>query len=415
MTEAVPKIEGHAAFYAHLKNGHVDKARIIGLENDRFVEKILLGRKYWEAPIITSRICGICPTIHNVTSTSAIERACGITATPQTKKLRQLMLSAQMVQSHSLHLYLLVLPDYVGASSSFELQKSHPELFKNAIILKKYADKILEVIGGRAVHPITSVPGGFKSYPAKSELVTLLEMSQEAITTARETVGLFASFQYPKFHREMIYSGLHMDIDYAFYEGNIRTSAGVIFKPEDYKSYIYEELRPYTRAKFGTLKGQEMMVGAVARINLSKEHLDQRVQTMMTELNIKVPLDNPFDNILAQALENYHFALRSGELIEKFINDGIKPEHVRPPRKFGVGIGACEAPRGTLFHFYELDKNGDIIKCDIITPTVQSLASLERDIKLMENMIKDDKPQERNQQIEMLIRSYDPCITCATH
>jgi len=417
MTEqnAVPKIEGHAAFYTHLKNGHVDEARIIGLENDRFVEKILVGRKYWEAPIITSRICGICPTIHNVTSTRAIEAACGVTPSVQTQNLRKLMLCGQMVQSHSLHLYLLVLPDFVGASSSFELQKNHPEIFKNAIELKRYADKIIETIGGRAVHPVSNVPGGFKNLPKTSALKELLEMSKPIEDIAEHTVRLFAGLEYPKVKREMIYSSLCQENEYSIYDGIIKTTSKIKFEAKDYTEYIKEKLKPYTRAKFGSLNGEMMMVGSIARANINKGFKNEKVDGLAKEIGIKLPFNNPFDNILAQALENYLFVLESIEMIKKFIKNGTKEEQILIPNNFGIGTGACEAPRGTLFHHYELDSEGFITKCDIITPTVQYLSALEADMKNIEPIIKDMKLEERNSTIEMLIRSYDPCITCATH
>jgi len=414
--EAVPKIEGHAAFYAHLKNGQVDKARIIGLENDRFVEKILVGRKYWEAPIITSRICGICPTIHNVTATKAIEAACGIEVTEQTKTLRKLMLAGQMIQSHSLHLYLLVLPDFVGASSSFELQKNHPDLFKNAIELKRYADKIIETIGGRAVHPIASVPGGFKSYPTKDKLKELVEISAKVLEIAKQTLLLFKSFKYPKVERDMIYSALESKGEYPFYEGDIRASKRKSFAPEHYSEYIIERLKPYTKAKFATLKGKTIMVGAMARLNLNSDKLiSKSVSQLISDLKIKFPFTNPFDNVIAQAIENYYFVELSIEILRKLIRDGVKKEELVEPKKFGKGTSACEAPRGTLFHYYELDKEGFIKKCDIITPTVQSLPAMELDLKKIGPILNKLKGEERTAIIEMLIRAYDPCITCATH
>ena len=413
--EAVPKIEGHAAFYAHLRAGRVDEARMIGLENDRFVEKILFGRKYYEAPIITSRICGICPTIHSTTSIRAVEDACSISPTHQTKELRKLLLCGQMIQSHSLHLYLLVLPDFVGASSSFELQKSHPELFQNAITLKRYADAIIDTIGGRAVHPIADVPGGFKHFPEKKKLQNLIKDFKDVAEIARKTVELFASFSYPEVKQDLIYCAL-TDKDYAFYEGDIKTSRGNIFQSKNYNHQIYEELRHYTRAKFGTLKGEEMIVGAMARMNLNRKSMGKEVDALIANLNIKKTFDNPFDNVIAQAIENYYFVIESMRLIDYFIKNGIdKKEPVKPPKEFGVGTAACEAPRGTLYHHYELDKDGYIIKCDIITPTVQNLPALEKDMKGLSPIIKDMNVEERVKTIEMLIRAYDPCITCATH
>lgn len=413
--EAVPKIEGHAAFYAHLRSGQVDKAQMIGLENDRFVEKILFGRKYYEAPVITSRICGICPTIHNVTSTRGIEAAAGISPSDQTKKLRKLMLAGQMIQSHSLHLYLLVLPDFVGASSSFELQKNHPDLFSNAIALKKYADAILDTIGGRAVHPIANVPGGFKHFPDKESLKELYKRSDEILAIARSTVDLFSGFTYPNLKQELIYSAL-TGSEYAVYDGDVLNSNGTKFTAENYNHYLYEELKPYTRAKFATLKGEEMIVGAMARMNINRGLMSKEVLITIDELGLKEKFTNPFDNIIAQALENYHFVLFSRKLIEYFIKNGIdKKEPVKLPQKFGKGTSACEAPRGTLFHHYELDKDGYILRCDIITPTVQNLPAMEADMKKLGPTIKAMPRIERNQTIEMLIRAYDPCITCATH
>ncbi len=416
MGNLVPKIEGHATFYAHLLNGKIDEARIMGQENDRFVEKILLGRQYYEAPIITSRICGICPTIHSTTSIKAIEEACGIIPTEQTVQLRKLLLCGQMIQSHSLHLYLLVLPDFVGVESSFELQKSHPELFANAIILKKYADEILDAVGGRAVHPIADVPGGFKSYPSKEKLSGLLTGFPELIDVAKKTVELFNNFNYPQVKQDIIYSALSETGEYAYYDGNFINSIGQKFKPKNYSNYIYEELKHYTRAKFATIKGEEIMVGSMARMNLNKESMGKEVLALAHELNIKAHFDNPFENIIAQAIENYYFVIQSQKLIKYFIKNGIdKKEPVKPPQRFASGTAACEAPRGTLLHHYRLDDDGIILKCDIITPTVQNLPALEKDMKKLGPIIAQMEQKERNKTIEMLIRAYDPCITCATH
>lgn len=415
MNEAVPKIEGHATFYAHLRSGRVDQARIIGLDGDRFVEKILFGRKYWEAPIITSRICGICPVIHNITSAKGVETALGIKVSKQTETLRELMLCGQMIQSHALHLYLLVLPDFVGMSSSFELQKNHPDLFSDAVALKKYADSIIEKVGGRAVHPVSNVVGGFKKYPTKNTLNILLEESKKVEEIALKSLALFNSFDYPEISRDHIYNALSHENEYAFYQGEVRTTSGSVFEPKNYTKYIYEELVPYNRAKFATLRGKEMMVGSMARININRNYLPKEVKDILKEINITNKLHNPFDNIIAQAIELYYFVILSEKIIERLLKDKITEEKLIEPKKYSDGATACEAPRGTLFHYYKIDKDGTILKCDIVTPTVQNLPSLEKDMKLLSPLLKDKKPAERNHLIEMLIRAYDPCITCATH
>ncbi len=412
---AVPKIEGHAQFYAHLRSGEIDQARVIGLDGERFVEKILLGRKYFEAPIITSRICGICPVIHNVTSVKAIEDACNIEVSDQIKDLRRLLLAGQMIQSHALHLYLLVLPDFVGASSSFELQNTHPELFKNAVRLKHLADEIVKTVAGRAVHPVSNVPGGFKHFPDKSTLKKVLDTAKESERIAFETLKLFLTFDYPQVNRKNTYSALSSDKEYAFYDGVITDTTGNNWQPKNYRHYIYEELVPYNRAKFGTLKGHTMMVGAMARFNLNWQHFPKSFLAQMQELNISHQFNNPFNNIIAQAIENYYFVILTINLLEKFIKENITEESLVEPKSFGHGTSACEAPRGTLFHHYELDKEGYIIKADIITPTVQNLPSMEYDMKNLSPIIEGKSREEINYLIEMLIRGYDPCITCATH
>jgi len=414
-SKAVPKIEGHASFYTHLKNGRVDKARIIGLDGERFVEKILVGRKYYEAPVITSRICGICPVIHSTTSTRAMEAAVGITASKQTETLRELLLCGQMIQSHSLHLYLLVTPDYMGVSSSFELQKDHPEIFSKAVELKKYADLIVEVIGGRAVHPVSNVVGGFKKLPSLENLKKIQNQFRKVAEIAEETLRFFASLELPKISREIIYSALFDPKKYAYYSGDVKTTAGNLFQAENYTNYVYEELVPYNRAKFATLQGKTMMVGAIARYSINRNKLNKEVIRLIVKLNIPKYFDNPFQNILAQAIENYHFVLESKNIVDYLIREGMKREAVKEPKKMSKGTSACEAPRGTLFHHYEVDDNGYIIKCDIITPTVQFLPSLEYDMKNLAPILRGKKKNEQTEIVEMLIRAFDPCITCATH
>lgn len=408
----IPQIEGHAAFYTHLKSGRIDQAKIIGLDGERFVEKILFGRKYWEAPIITSRICGICPVIHNITASKAMESALGVKISRQTTELRELMLCGQMVQSHSLHLYLLVLPQLMGINSSFELQANHPDLFNNAILLKNYADTIIETIAGRAVHPISNTVGGFKAYPTKKRLEQLIKQGETTLSVAENTLRLFATYKFPLITSKMIFSAMKNHGHYAVYEGEIESSNGKVFDADEYKKYIIEELMPYNKAKYATLRGEIFMVGAMARYNTNQEHLSQGTKQLVTELNIPNNFENPFYNILAQAIENYHFVERSIEL-SKQLYETISAEDIIQPKFYKDGAGACEAPRGTLFHYYKVDKNGYIEKADIITPTVQNLSAMENDMKLLNP--KDYSEDELNMFIELLIKSYDPCITCATH
>jgi len=411
MKEKILKTENMVSC-TDLKNS---QAQIGAFESERFFEKILVGRKFWEAPIITSRICGNCSAIHNITSIKAIESACSINPSLQTQKLRKLMICGQMIYSHSLHLYWEVLPDFVGIGSFFELQKSHPDLFQNAISLIRYAEKILETFGGRTMHLIASVPGGFKSYPKKQSAKILLAESQDALGAAEKTLRLIAFLNYPFLETKRAFITLHKSDEYAFYEGDIWANTGEHFEAKDYSNFIYEELMPQNRAKFGTLMGKKVMVGALARYNQNGAFLGEKIKKLINNLGVPKTLNNPFYNILAEAIECYFFAALSIDLLHSLMAEGIKNEPVIPPAEFTSGIAACEAPQGILLHHYELNKEGFITKCNVITPAVLNLPALELDLKQTASKFKEMPDHERCQTIDLLVKAYDICSPCATH
>jgi len=414
MKKQVPRIEGHALFYLHLKNGEIKDARIVGLQGERFTESLVRGRYFPDAPVITSRICGICPTIHNITSISAIEAAMDLEVSEQTKQMRRLMLMGQMIQSHALHLYLLVLPDYLNVDNAFLMQKEHPEHWKRAVNLKKTGDKIIEVFAGRATHPISSVVGGFTKYPERQQLTDLSALLESAKNDAKNLLRLFSALSYKTIKRPSNYLALSDSSRYEIYEGKIKSLRGHLFSPKNYRQFVKEIIRPYTKTKFGVFENKEFMVGAIARLNLSHKKLNPEAIEEITKLDIKFPFNSPFDNIVAQAIETYHFCLEAEREVNRFIEKGIKEEFINIKIKAGTGVGACEAPRGTLYHQYEINGQGIITDCNIVTPTVQNLPSLEKDIKLFSPQIEKLDKDEKIRKIEMLVRAYDPCITCAT-
>jgi len=414
MRQQIPKIEGHALFYLHLKRGEIKDARIVGLNGERFTEGLVRGRAFEDAPVITSRICGICPTIHNLTSIRAIEEAMDVKVSQQTEAFRRLMLMGQMIQSHALHLYLLVLPDYLGVDNAFELQKEHPEHWRIAVNLKKIGDKIIEVFAGRATHPISSVVGGFSKVPDEQPVLELLDLVRAAKEDAKILLRLFAGLDFPKMTRPSNYLALSKTTSYEIYKAKIKSTRGHSFSASEHKQFVKEIIRPYTKTKFGVFEGKEFMVGAIARINLNHTKLQPDVKEELKTLVIKLPFTSPFDNILAQAIETYDFCLQAEVAIQNLLDIGIKSDFPDVKIKPGIGVGACEAPRGTLYHQYEIDINGKIVDCDIVTPTVQNLPSLEKDMKEYYPQIKDLTEDEQIRKIEMLVRAYDPCITCAT-
>jgi len=423
-------MEGKADFVAEILKGDVKSAKIITTEGARLIEGILVGRHFSEAPIITSRICGICPVVHKLSSIKAIENAFKIMPTPQTIRLRQVLELAQIIHSHALHLFFLSLPDFFGLENDLDFVKKYSQETQCAIKVRAWALKIIETIGGRAVHPINCEVGGFKVLPSKNELKNLQGQYEAVLKNALCLVNLVIKIKYPKLKRETKFICLTNKDEYAIYDGDIKISGQgadkeKVISAKNFTKNVKEIEEPYRAAKSATLGGKPFMVGALARLNNNHQQLNPLAKGILKGLRWKFPQYNSFENITAQAVEIVH----SIEEINKILRDldqNLKSEK-NPAEKLKiigaanplghdvVGIDAIEAPRGTLYHHYIIDKNGYIKSCNIITPTVSYLKNLEEDIKeYLPNIIKLSE-KKRSLKIRALIRAYDPCIACATH
>ncbi|PIQ69405.1 MAG: hypothetical protein COY22_01510 [Candidatus Tagabacteria bacterium CG_4_10_14_0_2_um_filter_40_13] len=397
--EFIAKIEGHGAI-------HIDwdknEAKLKVLEGERLFEGMLEGRTAEEAHWITPRICGVCPIAHNLASVMACEDAFDVKPHQTTILLRKLMLAGQMIQSHFLHLFFLALPDYVGIDRGTELNQKDPKSFKMALILKKVSDEIVHTVAGRNVHPTTTTIGGFHKIPKKSALKELLEMLKKTKTAAKNTVKLFSGLNYPqlKVNLELV----SQKEDQIVSNKNADSSS-----IKNYKKDIEETIKEGSTAKFGKYKNREIMVGALARL----AHLD-------TEKKSGPDYQNPFHNNLAQAVEIDLYHNQSQEIIEQLLRDGLKDTIAPKPINFTqnkpfIGIGAVEAPRGGLYHEFHFDNKGIITYANIITPTVQNLTSIEKSANALLEQFKNETQEKKKKLLEMLVRAYDPCITCATH
>lgn len=422
LPEYIAKIEGHGVLNIHFKEC---KARLEVSEGERLFEAVLLGQNASRAPFITSRICGVCPTAHNIASIKAVENALGMKVSPIDIELRNLLLSGQIIFSHLLHLFFLVLPDYYQVPSALDIAKKFPAEYHIALNLKRLSDHLLTVIGGRPIHPTLTTVGGFLKYPQKGDLVTLREEIDEVIDEAEDFVKIFSLIKIPQIERQIKY--LAMDNGkYQLYEGKIVSTAGETFSPLDYKSYIKEKVKDYSTAKFGYLINDEgFLVGALSRLTIHKSgKLNPQARRLFLEYfheEFTAVKHNPFNNIYAQAIELMHFLEEAGKIIDRLLSSNIPasapkieiPKLSRP----NWGIGAVEAPRGTLYHAYEISPEGKIINADIVTPTVQNLTSVEEDAEALLKSLKLDHDTQNVcvQQLEMLIRAYDPCITCSVH
>lgn len=406
----INKLEGHISFSAALDKGDVKSAKITVEEGARMIEGILIGRNYYEAPIITARICGICPVVHNLTSIKAIENALGLKVSPHTESLRKVMLSAQIIQSHALHLYFCSLPDFFRLSDNFKLLKKFPEEGKKGIVLRNFANKVVEIIGGRAIHPINSVVGGFNVLPNKHELNELKKEASKMLKTAIELANVFEKLKYPKFLRETEYISLTDEKEYGFYGGKLvsRADRKKRINADDFLNFIREDEADGVE-KRTTVNGQSYMIGALARIYNNHAMLCPQAKKIFDRHKKELLSYNTFYNILAQAIETVHFL----ELMANELNRERKETLPKCDVALRAGKGAAisEAPRGILYHQYELDVKGKIIGCNIITPTVQFLNNMEDDLAVF----LQDKKNLTPEKIKFMVRAYDPCISCATH
>ncbi len=410
----ITKIEGHATFWGALKKGDIAEAKYHTLEGARLIEGVLLGRDYNDAPLVTSRICGVCPVVHNMTSIQGLERAMKVKVSESTTLLRKMMMYGQFIQSHSLHAYFMTIPDFYGKDSALDLLEKAPKQSGMALTIREFGNRMTEVIGGRTVHPINSQVGGFLKLPQKSRMQKLLDDSQSILQEAVELAHFISHLKFEDFHRKTEYVSLKNKKEYAIYEGDVRSTDGLVISPDKFHDEVDEIQAGWDYIKRTKFKGRIYWAGALSRINNNWKQLNPIAKHAFKHLDFKVPIDNSFVNIFAQAIEIIHCVEETQKLLKKYL--GMK--NIKPMAKYkvraGKGTGCIEAPRGLLFHHYETDKYGKLVNVNIITPTAQFMNNLEADLAQYIGANKKFGAKEYRK-LAMLIRAYDPCMTCATH
>jgi coenzyme F420-reducing hydrogenase alpha subunit len=411
----IAKIEGHASFTADIIRGDVKGARIKIEDGARLFEGILRGRKDEELPEIASRICGVCPVVHNLTGYKALEKAYGIQPDETSITLRKLMMLGQLINSHSLHLFFFSLADFFGYKSDLQLVNAYPEKTHDAVKIRDIGNRIVEAIGGRSVHPITPVLGGFRKTPDILKLKELLTDCKKTMPLVLKLGDLFTQLKYPAFHRETTLVSLIHPNEYAIYDGRVKAGK-LIFEPKEFLLLVKEFQRVDNVVKKTKFAGNTYMVGALARLHNNFEKLNPEARKFLEKSDLKFPRYNPFYNILAQSIELIHCFEESITLLELLITGEIKISEPKILSRTGDGVGAIEAPRGVLFYDVRA-RDGIIQDLNIITPTAQNLANLEADLEEFEHIegFNGLKKEERIDRIKMLIRAYDPCVTCSVH
>lgn len=412
----VTRVEGHGNIVVEVENGNLKTCRFDVVETPRFFEAMLLGRPYLEASHITSRICGICATGHATASLRASEKALGVELSEQSWLLRKLTFHGEILDSHILHVYMLVAPDFLGVGSVIPLVSTHPDVVLRALRMKKLSGDLCAAITGRHTHPIAMTVGGFTHFPKMAELESLRQRLIESRKDVEATVELFSKLPWPEFERETEYVSLSKPDEYAFIDGDIVTTDGVRVPPERYKEVTNEFLVPHSTAKFTRNKRESLMVGALARFNNNYDQLHPKAKEAAAALGMKPKVTNTFLNSAAQVVEIVHSTEDSIQIIEKLLERGIQHEDPAPVKRMpGEGVGVAEVPRGLLIHHYAIGEDGRITAANCIIPTNQNINNLEQDMRAWVPKVMH-KPQDAMRlDLEMLVRAYDPCISCSVH
>jgi len=409
------RVEGHGNIVVDLKGGAIEELRWEIPEAPRFFEAMVRGQSYADAPHITSRICGICSIGHTVASLQGIEAAIGVQPSEQTILLRKLILHAETVQSHTLHVFYLAVPDFLGVNSVIPLATTHREPLLQAIRLHGLANKWSDMIGGRTTHPINMVVNGWTRIPTPDELRTLRQQITDAIPDLKAWVEIVKTLEIPDFERETEYLALKRDDEYAFYNGAIASTDGGTTSVPEYREKIKEFVVPYSSAKHTKAARESFMVGALARFNNNYEKLSPLAQWAAEEMGLKPVCYNPFMNNVAQLVEVAHCLEDGVHIIDELLAMGLEEEVRSVKVSGGTGVGATEVPRGLLIHEYTVDEGGTITGANLIIPTNMNHNNIERDLKALVPTVVDRSKEEITLSLEMLVRAYDPCISCSTH
>ena len=419
----VARVEGHSSIHVGIKQSKLETVEMCVDEPARFFEGMVKGRRFDEVSYIASRICGICSASHVITNLKAVERIFDIQVTDRTNALRELLIYGSYLQNHASHLFVFAAPDYLQEESIFPVAQSNPELFEQALGIKALGNELCNLVGGRSIHPITAVVGGFTHEISAAQYLALAEKLEASLPFAIETVALFNSFEVPDIQTSGDMLAMVADGRYPVCDSNLArfVRSGNTFDSADVHSFVEEYEKDYSAALFAREKHTQnsYFTGALARINASWYNLSQEAKIASATAGLRPPEYNLFRNNVAQAVELVDALSRCAQLCRKLAADEFagSSEPVSFTVKAGRAIGFTEAPRGAVFHELELDENGSVVRACIIPPTAQNVANLESDMRVLANKLLESGAEEPEiiKEIEKLVRAYDPCFSCSVH
>ncbi|HEY1387340.1 MAG TPA: Ni/Fe hydrogenase subunit alpha [Ktedonobacterales bacterium] len=408
------RVEGEGGIFIRVSNGQVRDVKLRIFEPPRFFEAFLRGRMHTEAPDITARICGICPVAYQMSAVHAMEVALGVRVEGQLRALRRLLYCGEWIESHSLHIYMLHAPDFLGYPDAIRMAQDYPDEVRRGLELKKIGNAVIALLGGREVHPINARVGGFYRVPTRRELAPLAEQLKWARDAALETVRWTATLPFTDFDRDYTFVALRHPKEYPFNEGRVVSNRGLDIASDEYEQHFSEEQMDYSNALHSTLRGSgAYFVGPMARYSLNFDQLSPLAQEAARAAGLGMVCRNPFQSIIVRAIETLYACDEALRIIEAY-EQPDEPYVTCAPRA-GTGTACTEAPRGLLYHRYRLDETGQILDAKIVPPTSQNQKIIEEDLTSLVKQSIALPEDELTLRCEQTVRNYDPCISCATH
>lgn len=414
----VTRVEGHGNIVVKASDGQVERVEWQVPEAPRFFEAMVRGRSWDEIQTVMCRICGICSFAHSLAATKAVEDAMGVEVSEQTDRLRILAYGGEQMESHVLHVGYLVAPDLLGVNSVVPLASSHTDVVKAVIRCHRLGNEWMELLGGRRTHPVSFRPGGFGKLPSEAELRELKSKIERAVPDLKliAQVVLSLADKIPAFDRDTEYIALVQPGTYTFYHGDIGSTDTKETVPiHQFESVVNEYVSPQSTAKWTRWHRDSYAVGSLARYKLNADYLHPLAKETARAFGLTKDCCNPYMNSIAQLVEAVEVAEAGLEQIDELLTAGIKPETPKVTPRAGTGVGCVEAPRGILFHKYSFDDRGICTAANVCIPTNQNHANIQKDFEALVPRFMDQSEDRIRLLLEMLVRSYDPCISCSTH
>ncbi len=412
--EGLSRVEGEGSLRVAVRDGTVTDVALEIFEPPRYFEALLVGRHFTEAPDITARICGICPVAYQMSACAAMEDACGVAVDDRVASLRRLLYCGEWIQSHALHVYLLHAPDFLGCADAVELAEQDRGAVERGLGLKRTGNRVMETVGGRAVHPVNVRIGGFYRAPDPDAVAALADPLRRARDAALATVEWVSRFEIPDLHGDYRFVALRDQGRYPVERGRPCSSDGIDVSPAELDELIIEEHVAHSTALHARLAGRHAyLTGPLARYALNFDALPPLAADAAVAAGLGPMCFNPFQSIVVRSVELVFACDEALALVEAYAPPDPPAVDVRPHP--GVGTGVTEAPRGLLLQRYEIDGDGTIIGARIIPPTSQNQLTIEADLRRVVQHSLDLGDDELQWRCEQSVRNHDPCISCAAH